>query len=56
MEEVVDLHEIIHEVIGMLDRTIDKRIEIKRKFNAHPMTTLGDTTQLQNVIVCIDLI
>ena len=47
----VDLHELIHEVVDILNRSIDKNIEIRLKLSANPSTTKGDPTQLQNAIL-----
>ena len=47
----VDLHELVHEVVDILNRSIDKNIEIRLKLSANPSTTKGDPTQLQNAIL-----
>ncbi len=47
----VDLHELIEEVAGLLEHTIDKRIEIKLALNASNHTVIGDPTQLQNALL-----
>ena len=51
--ETLDLYEIIDEVVGMLEHTIDKRIEIvqTRKMD-HPVVR-GDRGQLQNALLNI---
>ncbi|MBN1574941.1 MAG: response regulator [Chitinispirillaceae bacterium] len=47
----VNMHGIIFEVVGILERSIDKQIEIKQHLDANPSTTLGDPTQLQNALL-----
>ncbi|MBD3316937.1 MAG: response regulator, partial [Chitinivibrionales bacterium] len=47
----VDVHKAIEAVIGLLDRTIDKRIRIVRKLKAKPSTVLGDPTQIENIFL-----
>ena len=51
----VDLHEIINEVVDLLERSIDKKILIKLDFGANPATTIGDPSQLQNCILNLAL-
>jgi len=52
---VVDLHEIVHEVVGILERSIDKRIRIRQHLDASPSTVLGDPSQLQNALLNLGL-
>ncbi len=47
----VDLHALIGDVIGLLTRSIDKRITIARKLNASPAVTLGDPALLQSALL-----
>jgi len=47
----VNIHKLIVEVVALLQRSIDKRIEIKQQLNANPPMTRGDPTQLQNAIL-----
>lgn len=47
----VDLHKVINEIITLLSRSIDKRIEIKCEFNATTPTTFGDSGQISNAIL-----
>jgi PAS domain S-box-containing protein len=47
----VDIHQIIDEVIDIIERTIDKRISISRMLNATPSETEGDVGQLQNALL-----
>jgi PAS domain S-box-containing protein len=50
-----DIHKEIAEVVGLLNRSIDKRIEIKRHLDAVPALVLADPTQLQNAILNLAL-
>jgi|GEM_PF-2117200 len=48
----VDLNKIIsQEIIGLLSRSIDKRISITQKLNASASIVQGDPTDLQNAIL-----
>jgi len=47
----VDLHEVIQEVIRLLKRTIDPRIEIVMYPKISIALTMGDPTQLQNALL-----
>ena len=47
----VHVHSLIVETVEMLDRTIDKRIEIKKLFNASSDVVLGDPSQLQHALL-----
>ena len=51
----VDLHDIISEVVALLERSIDKTIHVTLDLEASPPTTLGDPTQLQNCILNLAL-
>jgi CheY-like chemotaxis protein len=51
----VDLHDIINEVVALLERSIDKQIHITLGLGAHPPTTLGDPSQLQNCFLNLAL-
>jgi CheY-like chemotaxis protein len=51
----VDVHKTIAEVVGLLTRSIDKRIEVKRHLDAAPSIVLADPTQLQNAILNLAL-
>ena len=46
----VDMHEIIDEVITMLDHSIDKNITVTRDSRASSAWTTGDPTLLQNAL------
>lgn len=47
----VDIHELIADMLKILERSLDKRIEIQQNLNADPSTVMGDHTQLQNVLL-----
>jgi PAS domain S-box-containing protein len=51
----LDLHAIIDEVIALLERSIDKKIEMIRNFQAKNATIEGDPTQIQNAILNLAL-
>jgi signal transduction histidine kinase/ActR/RegA family two-component response regulator len=50
-----DIHKVIGEVVDLLNRSIDKRIEIKRCLEANPSVVVADPTQLQNAILNLAL-
>jgi signal transduction histidine kinase/ActR/RegA family two-component response regulator len=47
----VNMHNVILEVVSLLEHSVDKRITIRQQFNARPPVAMGDPTQLQNVIL-----
>ena len=47
----VDAHELLDEVIALLERSIDQRIKIERAFCADAPAVTGDPTQLQNALL-----
>ncbi len=49
--EPVDVHELVSEVRGILQRTIDRRIEIEMALDAPLSTVMGDTGALENAIL-----
>ena len=51
----MDVHQVITEVVELLQRSIDKRIEITQQLDATPATVLGDPSQLQNAILNLGL-
>jgi PAS domain S-box-containing protein len=51
----VDVHALIGDVVQILDRLIDKRIRITRALGADHPVTLGDPTQLQNMLLNLAL-
>lgn len=55
LTKVVNIHELVDEVSHLLERTIDKRISIKKTLSAVPPNTEGDPTQLQNAILNLAL-
>jgi signal transduction histidine kinase/sensor domain CHASE-containing protein/ActR/RegA family two-component response regulator len=55
IERPVNMHSIISEVAALLERSIDRRISIELQLKAPEAVTLGDPTQLQNVILNLGL-
>lgn len=51
----VNIHDILEEVITILNHTIDKRIKIIKNFKAHPPLTLGDPAQIQSIFLNLAL-
>ena len=51
----VDLHEITHDAISLLRRTIDPRVEIEAHLEAPWAVVSGDRSQLQNALLNIGL-
>jgi two-component system cell cycle sensor histidine kinase/response regulator CckA len=51
----LDLHGLITGAVGILEKTIDKRIEIRREFRADPSTVLGDPSQLESAFMNLSL-
>ncbi|HEY3490480.1 MAG TPA: PAS domain S-box protein [Candidatus Deferrimicrobiaceae bacterium] len=47
----VDLHKMIGSVIGLLDRTLDKKVTIVSRFETEPLPTVGDPSQLEQVLM-----
>lgn len=47
----VNLHELIHEIVSLLEHSIDKRIRIDQILKAASPVTMGDPTQLQSAIL-----
>ncbi len=50
-----DLHHLIDEVIALLKRSIDRRIEIRRNFRAENALILGDASEMNNAILNLAL-
>ena len=48
---VVDVHRIIGEVVSLLSRTIDKRIEMIQRLRAENPILMGDPGQIQQVLM-----
>ena len=47
----VDIHLILEDAIQILERSLDRRIEIKMDFKANLSTVIGDPAQLQNAFL-----
>lgn len=50
-----DLHHLIDEVIALLQRSIDRRIEIRRDFRAENSIILGDASEMNNAVLNLAL-
>ena len=52
----VDLHNVIHNAIALLERSLDRRVEIVRHMEAASGLVLGDEAQLENALInmCIN--
>ena len=48
---VVSLHDIIQDVLRLLEHSIDKRITITQYLRAMPSDVLGDRSQIQNAVL-----
>ncbi len=51
----VDIHALIAEVVSLLDRSIDKRIQIKLELYRRTLFVRGDPTLLQNALLNLGL-
>lgn len=49
----IDLHQLLHETLGIFERSIDKRIGIETDFSATPASIVGDSAQLDNAFLNI---
>lgn len=47
----LNLHDLIREAVGLLERTIDKNIKIEQRLEAERPEVLGDPAQLQQIIL-----
>ena len=47
----MSIHTILAETVEMIERTIDKRIEIKQALNAKSDVIVGDPSQIQNALL-----
>lgn len=47
----VNVHDIINAVIALLERSIDRKIELQTNLSARNQTVLGDQTQLQSTFL-----
>ncbi|HEX2675861.1 MAG TPA: ATP-binding protein, partial [Polyangiales bacterium] len=54
-QEPVDVHALIQETLQLLERSIDKRIEVVRRLEARASFVRGDATQLQNALLNLAL-
>ncbi|MBN2527818.1 MAG: PAS domain S-box protein [Deltaproteobacteria bacterium] len=50
-EMQVDIHQIVHEVISILEHSADKKISIQHRLHATGLHTRGELSQLQNVLL-----
>ncbi len=50
-----DIHDVLNDVKGLLEYTIDKKIEISCKLNAADPVIIGDSTQFQSAIMNLAL-
>ncbi len=55
LAEPVDLHRLVRDVVSMLSRSIDKRIQIQTDFQAARPWAQGDPSQLHSVILNLAL-
>lgn len=53
--EPVDLHQMIAEVVTLLERSIDKRIVVRKELQVDPAMILGDPSQLHNALLNLTL-
>jgi len=53
--QMIDLDGVVDQVVEILDRTIDKRIEIRRENRVHHPTILADPNQIKNAVLNIAL-
>lgn len=53
--KAVDMHQVIHDVVAMLEHTIDRRIALCQHLEASPCVVKGDPNQLQNAILNLGL-
>lgn len=51
----VDMHEIIQHAIGLVNRTIDRRIVIEMSLDAESAIVMGDISQLESAILNLSL-
>ena len=55
LSEVVDLQAVVAEAIGMLERSIDKKVKIVQQFSAPALAVIGDSSRLQSAILNLAL-
>ncbi len=51
----LDIHDVVHSVVGLLQHTIDKRIHIVERLNAPRSSIKGDYIQLQNALLNLSI-
>jgi len=51
----IDIHSSIDDAIGLLERSIDKKVEIKRELSAKNSVVVGDPTLLQNAFLNLSI-
>jgi CheY-like chemotaxis protein len=47
----VNMHELIDDVVGLLENTIDRKISLKKNFTAPNASVMGDRSQLHSAIL-----
>jgi len=52
---LLDIHDTIHDVVSILQHSIDRRIHVALNFGAVPSTVMGDRTQLQSALLNLGL-
>jgi len=55
LSTAINVHDCIAHAVEILQRSIDKKIEIKQKSHADQSTIVGDPTQLENVFLNLGL-
>ena len=52
----VDLHDVIHNVVAILEHAVDRRVQIMRHLASPNPTVLGDAAQIENAVLnlCIN--
>jgi len=48
---ILDIHQVVDDVIQLLEHTLDKRIAITKRLEADPACIMGDATQLHNALL-----
>lgn len=51
----VDVHAAIGDAMGLLERSIDRRITIEKRLGARKSVVIGDPSQIQNVVLNLGL-
>ncbi len=52
----IDIHELVNDVIALLESSVDRKITLEKRFTARDTIVKGDFTQIQNAIlnICIN--